>query len=56
LQERLQVEGLRIVKAHHFDHPTDRVCELRVKGPARRFKIAHTELASRPEVKNVFFD
>ena len=56
ISERLKVDGLKIVTAHNFDHPTDRVFELRVKGPARQFEIARAELATYPEVLNVFFD
>jgi putative Mg2+ transporter-C (MgtC) family protein len=56
VREQLKVDGLEIVTANQYDHPSDRVFELRVKGPARQFEIARTELAALPEVKNVFFD
>ena len=54
--ERFRTEGLRIVKVQQFDHPNDRIFELRVKGPARQFEIARDDLASAPEVLNAFFD
>ena len=44
--ERLRTEGLSIVKADQFDHPNDRIFELRVKGPARQFEIARADLAT----------
>lgn len=56
LTERLKVDGLTVVKARHFDHASDRVFELRLKGPARQFEIARAEIATYPEVQNVFFD
>lgn len=56
LTTQLRVEGLKIVKSQSFDHPNDRVFELRVKGPARQFEIARTALAERPDVLNLFFD
>lgn len=56
VREHLSAEGLQIVKADHFDHPNDRIFELRVKGPARQFEIARSALAAHPEVLNAFFD
>jgi putative Mg2+ transporter-C (MgtC) family protein len=52
----LKEEGLKVVKSAVFDHSSDRVFELRVKGPARQFEIARTALVERQEVLNVFFD
>ena len=49
-------EGLAIVSVKTYDHPTDRVFELRARGPSRQFDIARSELGSRPEVLNVLFD
>jgi putative Mg2+ transporter-C (MgtC) family protein len=54
--DRLKAEGLRVSKSAQFDHPSDRVFELRVKGPARQFEIARADLASQADVLNVFFD
>ncbi|MBM4194530.1 MAG: MgtC/SapB family protein [Gemmatimonadetes bacterium] len=56
IREQLNVDGLEIVTANQYDHPSDRVFELRVKGPARQFEIARSELVHLPEIKNVFFD
>jgi len=56
LREQMAVDGLEIVQVLQFDHPTDRVFELRVKGPARQFDIVRAGLGTRPEVQNVFFD
>ena len=52
----LAAEGLAIVSVKTYDHPTDRVFELRARGPSRQFDIARSELGSRPEVLNVLFD
>jgi putative Mg2+ transporter-C (MgtC) family protein len=56
LREQMAVDGLEIVQVLQFDHPSDRVFELRVKGPARQFDIVRAGLGTRPEVQNVFFD
>jgi putative Mg2+ transporter-C (MgtC) family protein len=56
IRAMLAEEGLMIVKTEIFDHSTDRVFELRIKGPARQFEIAKSELARKPDVQNVFFD
>lgn len=45
MRERLAAEGLTIVSSRVFDHRTDRVFEMRLKGPARQFDIVRTELA-----------
>ncbi len=56
VRDRLGAEGLVIVSERVFDHPTDRVFELRLRGPARQFDIARAELAEHAEIRNVFFD
>lgn len=56
LREALAAEGLVIVSIKTYDHPTDRVFELRARGPSRQFDIARAELASRAEVMTVLFD
>ena len=55
LKTALFSDGLSVVKAHIFDHDTDRVFELELKGPARQFDIARAELLERDEVLNVMF-
>lgn len=52
----LAAEGLRVVKSEVFDHTTDRVFEMRLKGPARQFEIARGVLVQQADVQNVFFD
>jgi putative Mg2+ transporter-C (MgtC) family protein len=52
----LDAEGLRIVKSEVFDHATDRIFELRIKGPARQFDIAKGSLQEHDDIQNVFFD
>ena len=49
-------EGLTIVSATIFDHPGDRVFELRLRGPARQFDAARAVLSGKPDVQNVYFD
>ena len=56
IRERLADEGITIVKLRMFSHPTDRVFEMRLKGPARQFEIARAELVRHPDIRNVFFD
>jgi putative Mg2+ transporter-C (MgtC) family protein len=56
IRELLDAEGLRIVKSQIFDHATDRVFEIRIKGPARQFEIARGSLIDQDDVQNVFFD
>lgn len=56
VRERLANEGLAIVTVRVFDHPTDRVFEMRIQGPARQFDIARAELADHADIRNVFFD
>jgi len=56
IRERLWAEGLEVVEYAVFDHPTDRVFEMRLRGPARQFDVARAELAEHAEIQNVFFD
>lgn len=56
LRGLLANEGLRVISSNVFDHPTDRVFEMRLRGPARQFEIARTELSHQAEIQNVFFD
>ncbi|MGH7654427.1 MAG: MgtC/SapB family protein [Gemmatimonadaceae bacterium] len=51
----LFADGLRVIRSESFDHENDRVFELLVRGPARQFEIARTELLDRGEVLNVMF-
>lgn len=56
MRERLALEGLTVVESRVFDHPTDRVFEMRLRGPARQFDIARVELAEHADIRNIFFD
>lgn len=56
LHELLKREGLSVTESKVFDHSTDRVFELRLRGPARQFDVAKFELVQQPNIQNVFFD
>ncbi|MBX9929351.1 MAG: MgtC/SapB family protein [Gemmatimonadaceae bacterium] len=49
----LDVEGLRILHHQSFDHPGDRVFELRLKGPASQFDAARDRLLQQSDVIEV---
>jgi putative Mg2+ transporter-C (MgtC) family protein len=51
----LFADGLTVERSTIFDHPDDRVFEMRLKGPARQFDIARAEMLERDEVLNVMF-
>jgi putative Mg2+ transporter-C (MgtC) family protein len=53
LKTALFADGLNIENAKIFDHDGDRVFEMKVRGPARQFDIARSELLDRAEVLNV---
>jgi len=50
----LSAAGIQILKAQTFDHPDDRVFELRLSGPARQFEIAMDDLLRREDVLGVY--
>lgn len=56
LRTELGVLGVRILACRFFDHPRDRVFEMRLRGPARQFDILKQELVESPQVLNMFFD
>jgi putative Mg2+ transporter-C (MgtC) family protein len=56
IRRLLAGEGLQVVSSSVFDHPTDRVFEMRLKGPSRQFEVAKTALARSDDIQNVFFD
>jgi putative Mg2+ transporter-C (MgtC) family protein len=56
IREQLAAEGLRVLEARVYDHPRDRVFEMRLRGPARQFDVAKVELAEQANISNVFFD
>ena len=55
MKTALFADGLTITKVEQFDHEDDRVFELELRGPARQFDIARTELLERADVLNVLF-
>ena len=50
----LSSAGIQILKAETYDHPLDRVFELRLSGPARQFEIAVDDLLRREDVLGVY--
>lgn len=49
----LTAAGIRILEREVYDHPDDRVFELRLTGPARQFDIVTESLLRREEVLGV---
>jgi putative Mg2+ transporter-C (MgtC) family protein len=56
IRRLLASEGLQVVSSSVFDHPTDRVFEMRLKGPSRQFEVAKSALVRSEDIQNVFFD
>lgn len=53
LDQLLKDSGLRVVDRETYDHPRDRVFEMRVSGPARQFEVARDLLLERQDVLDV---
>jgi putative Mg2+ transporter-C (MgtC) family protein len=53
LEQLLHDTGLKVVDRETYDHPRDRVFELRVRGPAPQFEVAREALLEREDVLNV---
>jgi len=49
----LNAAGIRVMEQQTFDHPEDRVFELRLSGPARQFDIVTESLLRRDDVLGV---
>ncbi len=45
--------GLKVTEKQVFDHPRDRVFELRLRGPSPQFEVARELLLERPDVLDV---
>ena len=45
--------GLKVLDRETYDHPRDRVFEMRVRGPARQFEVARDLLLERQDVLDV---
>ena len=56
IRQLLASEGLGVITSTVFDHPTDRVFEMRLKGPSRQFEVAKSVLVRNDDIQNVFFD
>lgn len=55
LEEALAASGIKIIDRQIFDHPEDRVFELRVAGPARQFDVVAEKLLRREGILGVHF-
>ncbi len=53
LQQLLHDEGIKVIERSNYDHPRDRVFELRLRGPATQFEVARDALLERPDVLDV---
>jgi putative Mg2+ transporter-C (MgtC) family protein len=45
--------GLKVLDRETYDHPRDRVFEMKVRGPARQFEVARDLLLERQDVLDV---
>ena len=50
LQQLLHDEGIKVIERSSYDHPRDRVFELRLRGPATQFEVARDALLERADV------
>ncbi len=53
LEQLLRDEGMKVIEKQHYDHPRDRVFELRLRGPAPQFEVARDALLERADVLDV---
>ena len=53
LETLLGVSGIRIIGQRIFDHPEDRVFELKLSGPARQYDIVTEKLLAHEEIYGV---
>jgi putative Mg2+ transporter-C (MgtC) family protein len=56
LEEQLGASGITITSRRVFDHPEDRVFELKLAGPARQYDIVTEKLLSLPDIYGVHLD
>ena len=45
--------GIRVMGQRIFDHPEDRVFELKLSGPARQFDIVTEKMLTHPDIFGV---
>jgi putative Mg2+ transporter-C (MgtC) family protein len=55
LEEALAASGIKIIHRQIFDHPEDRVFELRLAGPARQFDVVAEKLLRQEGILGVHF-
>ena len=53
IEQLLHEEGMKVIEKLRYDHPRDRVFELRVRGPASQFDVARQALLERADVLDV---
>lgn len=53
LDQLIQDSGLKVIDRDTYDHPRDRVFEMRVRGPARQFEVARDLLLEQRDVLDV---
>jgi putative Mg2+ transporter-C (MgtC) family protein len=53
IEHLLRDNGMRIIEKATYDHPRDRVFELRLRGPAPQFDVARDSLLEREDVYDV---
>jgi len=53
LDQLIQDSGLKVIDRDTYDHPRDRVFEMRVRGPARQFEVARDLLLEQQDVLDV---
>ncbi|MHB0962943.1 MAG: MgtC/SapB family protein [Gemmatimonadaceae bacterium] len=53
LDQLMKDSGLKVLDRDTYDHPRDRVFEMRVRGPARQFEVARDLLLERQDVLDV---
>lgn len=53
LEQLLHDSGVKVIERRVYDHPRDRVFELRLRGPAPQFEVARDLLLERDDVFDV---
>ncbi len=53
LETLLRDSGMKVMERETYDHPRDRVFELRLRGPAPQFEVARDTLLEREDVYDV---
>ena len=53
LEDLLNETGLKVIERQTYDHPRDRVFEVRLRGPAPQFEVARELLLERDDIYDV---